>query len=155
LERAVSAPVERQEEEWVTGVSAEALLRLPVRLRGIELGHPVDVVLDPDGRRAIGLVVLCKDEAERFLPLTVAEMEDEEIAVTSSLSLLDEEELDFYRTHASTMRRLRGTTVRSAGKDVGRLEDVVVLRDGVVAEFVVANGKGRERLRIDDTVSLS
>ncbi len=139
----------------MTGVSAETLLKLSVRSRGIELGYPVDVVLDPEGRRALGLIVLCKDEARRFLPLTVAEIGDEEIAVTSPLALLDEEELDFYRRHASTIRRLRGATVRRAGKDVGRLEDVLFLRDGIVFELVVANGKGRERLRIDDTVALA
>ena len=139
----------------MTGVSAETLLSLPVRSRGIDLGHPIDVVLDLDGRRAIGLVVLCKDDEQRFLPLTVAEVRDGEIAVTSALVLLDEAELAYYLRHASTMRRLRGSTVRSAGKEVGRLEDVLVLRDGIVAELVVANGKGRERLRIDDTVTIS
>ena len=139
----------------MTGVSAETLLSLPVRSRGIDLGHPVDVVLDRDGRRAIGLVVLCKDEAQRFLPLSVAEVRDREIVVASPLVLLDEEELDFYLRHASTMRGLRGTTVRSAGQEVGRLEDVLVLRDGIVSELVVANGRGRERLRIDDTVTIS
>jgi len=155
LEKAVSTPVDRQNEKRVTRVSAEALLRLPVKLRGIELGYPIDVVLDPDGRRALGLVVLCKDDEQRFLPLTVAEIGEEEIGVLSSLALLDEGEVDFYRRRASTMRRLRGTTVRREGKDVGHLEDVIVLRDGSFAELVVANGNGRERLRIDEAVELS
>ena len=137
------------------GVSAEALLRLPVKSRGIELGQPIDVVLDPGGRRALGLVVLCKDEEQRFLPLTVAEIGDDEIAVASVLALLDDGELDFYRRRASTMRLLRGKIVRRAGKVVGHLEDVIVLRDGSVAELVVANGDGRERLRNDEAVKLS
>ncbi len=137
------------------GVSAEALLRLPVKSRGIELGQPIDVVLDPGGRRALGLVVLCKDEEQRFLPLTVAEIGDDEIAVASVLALLDDGELDFYRRRASTMRLLRGKIVRRAGKVVGHLEDVIVLRDGSVAELVVANGNGRERLRNDEAVKLS
>jgi len=137
------------------GVSADALLRLPVKVRGVELGHPIDVVLDPDGRRAIGLVVMCKDEQERFLPLTVAEIGDGEIAVASVLALLDDGELDFYRRRASTMRLLRGKIVRRAGQVVGHLEDVIVLRDGSVAELVVANGDGRERLRNDGAVKLS
>ena len=137
------------------GVSADALLRLPVKVRGVELGHPIDVVLDPDGRRAIGLVVMCKDEQQRFLPLTVAEIGDGEIAVASVLALLDDGELDFYRRRASTMRLLRGKIVRRAGQVVGHLEDVIVLRDGSVAELVVANGDGRERLRNDGAVQLS
>ena len=137
------------------GVSADALLRLPVKVRGVELGHPIDVVLDPDGRRAIGLVVMCKDEQQRFLPLTVAEIGDDEIAVASVLALLDDGELDFYRRRASTMRLLRGKIVRRAGQVVGHLEDVIVLRDGSVAELVVANGDGRERLRNDGAVQLS
>jgi len=139
----------------VKGLSAEALLRLPVRLRGIEVGHPVDVVLDPQGRRALGLIVLCKDEEQRFLPLTIAQIGDNEIAVPSALALLAKGELDFYRTHASSMRSLRGKIVRRAGKDVGRLEDVIVSRDGSVADFVVANGNGRVNVRADDGLVLS
>jgi len=126
-----------------------------VKSRGIELGQPIDVVLDPGGRRALGLVVLCKDEEQRFLPLTVAEIGDDQIAVASVLALLDDGELDFYRRRASTMRLLRGKLVRRAGKVVGHLEDVIVLRDGSVAELVVANGNGRERLRNDEAVKLS
>ncbi len=126
-----------------------------MKSRGIELGQPIDVVLDPGGRRALGLVVLCKDEEQRFLPLTVAEIGDDEIAVASVLALLDDGELDFYRRRASTMRLLRGKIVRRAGKVVGHLEDVIVLRDGSVAELVVANGNGRERLRNDEAVKLS
>jgi len=141
--------------ESLKGVSAEALLRLPVKLRGVELGHPIDVVLDPGGRRALGLVVMCKDEEQRFLPLTVAEIGDDEIAVASVLALLDDGELDFYRRRASTLRLLRGRIVRRAGKVVGHLEDVIVLRDGSVAELVVANGDGRERLRNDEAIKLS
>jgi uncharacterized protein YrrD len=137
------------------GVSAEALLRLPVKVRGVELGHPIDVVLDPGGRRALGLVVMCKDEEQRFLPLTVAEIGDDEIAVASVLALLDDGELDFYRRRASTMRLLRGTIVRRDGRIAGHLEDVILLRDGSIAELIVAKGDGRESLQNDEAVKLS
>ncbi len=137
------------------GVSADELLRRPVRSRGIEVGYPIDVVVDPGGRRALGLVVMCKDEVQRFLPLSVAEVGEDEIDLPSVLSLLAEAELDFYRKHASTMRLLRGSTVFRAGEEIGHLEDVIVLRDGTVAELVVANGNGRERLHVDDAVTLS
>ena len=77
------------------------------------------------------------------------------IAVASVLALLDDGELDFYRRRASTLRLLRGRIVRRAGKVVGHLEDVIVLRDGSVAELVVANGGGRERLQNDEAVKLT
>ena len=44
------------------GVSASELLRLPVRMHGIQLGHAVDVIFDRDRRRALGLEVLCGDD---------------------------------------------------------------------------------------------
>jgi hypothetical protein len=124
-------------------------------LRGIELGHPIDLVLDPDGRRALGLVVMCKDDEQRFLPLTIAEIGEDEIVVRSAFSLLALDELDFYRTHARTIRLSRGAAVRRGGQDVGKLEDVIVSRDGSIAELVVANGDGRQLLARDDTVSIA
>ena len=50
-------------------VAADELLRLPVRLHGIQLGRPVDVLLDAEAWRVVGLDVLCGDEVHRFLPL--------------------------------------------------------------------------------------
>lgn len=95
----------------VTGLTAETLLHLPVRVRGIHVGWPVDLILDADGRRAIGLDVLCADEAHRFLPLAAAEVREDEIAVGSALTLLTDVELEFYRTQGST---LRGRGLRDA-----------------------------------------
>ena len=48
--------------------STVELLQLPVRLRGIRLGQPVDVLVDSADWRALGFVVLCGDELQRFLP---------------------------------------------------------------------------------------
>ena len=56
---------------------AGELLRLPVRTRGIEIGRPVDVIVDPVRNRALGFDVLCRDEEHRFLPWTAAVIEDE------------------------------------------------------------------------------
>ena len=42
--------------------SATELLLLPVQLHGIRLGQPVDVLLDLDSWRVLGLVVLCGDK---------------------------------------------------------------------------------------------
>ena len=80
------------------------LLQLPVTLGGIRLGRCVDVVLDDEGERVMGVVVLCGDETERFLALDAAEVRDGEIAVTSALPLL--EDVDFYRRHGTSVRDL-------------------------------------------------
>ena len=70
--------------------SATELLQLPVTVEGIRLGRCVDVVLDDEGERSVGVVVLCGDDVERFLVLDAAEVRDGEIAVSSALPLLDE-----------------------------------------------------------------
>ena len=49
----------------MTGVSGDELLRLPVRVRGIQLGRVVDVLLDPTEARALGVDVLCGDVEDR------------------------------------------------------------------------------------------
>jgi sporulation protein YlmC with PRC-barrel domain len=136
-------------------VSAENLLRLPVRLRGIDVGHAVDVILDPDGRRALGLDILCKDDSHRFLPLTAARVGEGEIAVSSALTLLAADELAFYRKRASTVRLLRGARVQLKGKDVGRLEDVMVSHDGAVAALIVENGDGSRSYALEDELRIT
>ena len=90
------------------GRPAEELLRLPVRLHGIQLGRPVDLILDLVGERALGLDVLCGDDVHRFLPLAAATVGDDEITVRSALTLLEEAELAFYRSRASELSALRG-----------------------------------------------
>jgi len=85
--------------------SASDLLELPVTLRGIRLGRCVDVVLDQELERVVGVVVLCRDDAERFLVLDAAEVRDGSIDVRSALHLL--EDVDFYRQRG---RSLTGPT---------------------------------------------
>ena len=136
-------------------ISAEHLLRLPIRLRGIDVGHAVDVILDPQGRRALGLDVLCKDDAHRFLPLTAAKVGEEEITVASALTMLAADELAFYRKRASTVRLLRGTPVLLKGKSVGRLEDVMVSSDGAIAALIVDDGDGPRSYELEDTLRIT
>ena len=81
---------DRQTVPAMSGVSAAQLLRLPVRVHGIELGRPVDIVLDREHTRALGFEVLCGDEERRFLPLAVATVRETELELRSSLGLLDE-----------------------------------------------------------------
>ena len=82
--------------------SARELLQLPVTLDGIRLGWCVDVVLDDEGERVVGVVVQCGDETERFLVLDTAEVLDGAIAVSSALHLL--EDVDHYRKRGRSLR---------------------------------------------------
>jgi hypothetical protein len=81
------------------GLSAGALLRRPVRLRGVRLGETVDLILDPEGTRVLGFDVLCGDDLHRFLPFPAAELAGGGFVVTSTLTLLDEDQRAFYRRH--------------------------------------------------------
>jgi len=89
--------------------SARELLQLPVTtLHGIRLGRCVDVLLDDEAEHVVGVVVLCGDDAERFLVLDAADVRDDAIAVTSALVLL--EDVDFYRQRGRFLRDLRDPT---------------------------------------------
>ena len=126
------------------GRLAEDLLHLPVRLRGIQLGRPVELLLDLTGGRVHGFDVLCGDEVHRFLPIAAVTARDDELAVSSALTMLDERELAFYRDRATTLGALRGAELERDGTAVGTLRDVVVGEGGVFAA-VVAEPGGIER----------
>jgi sporulation protein YlmC with PRC-barrel domain len=142
-------------DESVTAVLAEELLRLPVRVRGIDLGKVVDLLVDPLARRVLGLDVLCRDESRRFLPLSAAEIADGTITAGSALTLLAEDQLDFYRKRATTLRALRGAPVQLHGTKVGLLTDIVLTHDGAITELVVANGRTRARYPVEVALRLS
>lgn len=80
------------------------LLNLPVRVRGIKLGRPVDLIVDRERSRALGFDVLCGDEAHRFLPFAVAAVRDDEIEIFTPLVLLDFGQVGFYREQADWLR---------------------------------------------------
>jgi hypothetical protein len=82
------------------GRAASELLSLPVRMHGIQLGTPVDALLDERADRLLGFEVLCGDGARRFLPFSVARLRANEIALESALTLIDERDLGFYRRHS-------------------------------------------------------
>jgi hypothetical protein len=117
------------------------LLALPVRLHGIQLGRPVDLLLDRDTLRTVGLDVLCGDEVHRFLPLPTAFVGDDEIAILSPLVLLEEDELHFYRSKTFALSTLRGRPVQRKGRDLGALGDVVVDAAGELVAVVVAGNR--------------
>jgi hypothetical protein len=90
----------------VRGRTAAEVLALPVRLHGIQLGRPVEALLDPTADRLLGFEVRCGDGEHRFLPFSVAEVRPDEITVGSALRLIDERELDWYRRHARRLSEL-------------------------------------------------
>jgi hypothetical protein len=49
----------------MTGRAASEVLALPVRLHGIQLGKPVDALLDPLADRLLGFEVRCGDDEHR------------------------------------------------------------------------------------------
>jgi hypothetical protein len=76
------------------------VLSLPVRMHGIEIGTPVDALLDPASDRLLGFEILCRDGGRRFLPFAVARMGADEIAIDSALTLIDEADIEYYRRNA-------------------------------------------------------
>jgi len=117
----------------------DELLGLPVRLHGVQLARPVDLLLDPNAHRAVGLDLLCGDEMHRFLPLQTAEVGKEEIRILSPFVLLEQRELEFYRSRALALGRLRGQPVERHGRSIGLLHDVVVAEDGQLVAAIVEN----------------
>ena len=132
--------------------SGDEALAMPVRLHGIELGRPVDLLLDRDGLRVVGLDVLCGDEVHRFLPLTTAVVADDQLTILSPLVLLEGDELGFYRSRAFGLSSLRGRAVTRKGKVVGMLRDVVVAPGGDLVAVVLESG---ERIRFDETLGFA
>jgi uncharacterized protein YrrD len=132
--------------------TGDELLGLRVRLHGIELGRPVDLLLDRDGLRVVGLDVLCGDEVHRFLPLPTAAVGADELTIHSPLVLLEEDELAFYRTRAFVLSSLRGRKVTKRGKDLGTLRDVAFAPGGELLAVLLESG---ERLPFDETLGFA
>jgi hypothetical protein len=146
---------ERQNAAVDAARRAESLLQLPVRVRGIQLGRAIDLVLDLDGRRAIGVEVACGDGIRRYLPLAAARVGEDEIVVGSSLLLLSEADLAFYRERARTLSSLRGSSVGGAGGPLGVVVDVLIgARDALVG-LLVDDGERERRVPLDKTVSIA
>ena len=125
-------------------IASGDVLALPVRMHGIGLGRVVELVVDLDVRRVLGFEVRCGDETHRFLPLAAAHVQEDRIAISSPLTLLDE--LEFYRGRGHGLGALRGARVASAGGDLGALRDVVFDADGSIRELVLATAAGEQRV---------
>jgi hypothetical protein len=132
--------------------SGDEVLALPVRLHGVELGRPVDVLLDRETLRVVGLDLLCGDEVHRFLPLPTAAIGDDALTIHSPLVLLEADQLDFYRSRAFVLSSLRGRAVLRKGRAAGRLRDVVFAGDGELLAVVVEPGG---RLPFDESLQFA
>jgi hypothetical protein len=135
----------------MTELYGDEVLARPVRLHGIDLGRPVDLLLDRDGLRVVGADVLCGDDVHRFLPLPTAAI-DEALTIHSPLVLLEEDELDFYRSRAFALSSLRGQAVTRKGKVVGTLRDVVLAPAGGLLAILLETG---ERIEFDGTLGFA
>ncbi len=116
-------------------LSAAALLRLPVRLHGIKLGRPTDLLVDVESWHVLGFVVRGGDESVRFLPWAASQPSEKEIAIGSVLLLL--EDVAFYAKRSSSFRSLIG----------GELRDLLIGADGAVSELEVERDGVRRRLQ--------
>jgi hypothetical protein len=86
-------------------MKTEDLLNTRVLLRGgIELGRVIDVILEADADRPLGLDVLCGDGLHRFLPMAAVSRFRHDIQIESSLTLLEPAELQFYRLNGRSLR---------------------------------------------------
>jgi hypothetical protein len=126
-------------------MSSGDVLALPVRLQGIGLGRTVDLIVDLDVRRVLGFEVRCEDDTHRFLPLAAAHVHEDQIAIGSPLTLLDE--LAFYRARGHGLGALRGARVANARGELGTLRDIVFDAGGPIRELVVATSAGECRIR--------
>lgn len=130
------------------------LLALPVRLHGIQLGRAAEVLLDRETMRAVGLDVLCGDEVHRFLPLPTALVSDD-IVIRSPLVLLEEDELDFYRSRTLPLSSLRGRGIEYRGRHAGTFADAVIAADGELRSVIVDQNGKRVELRYDGAVGIA
>ena len=126
------------------------LLSLPVRHNGIDLGHPVDVLLNLDTGRALGLEVRCRDDVNRFIPLGAARLASDATELASPLALLDD--VAFYRARGAAVRALRGAAVTGHGA-AGPLADVLLADSGAIDSLLVETRSGPTRLRFEPGVT--
>jgi hypothetical protein len=136
----------------VTTLCGNDLLELPVRLHGIQLGRPIDLLLDRKELKVLGLDVLCGDSVHRFLPLPTAAVHEDEIAIASPLVMLEEDELAFYRSRALALTAIRKRPVQRRRREIGRLDDIVLRSDGTLEELIVTSDGVEARVPFDASV---
>jgi hypothetical protein len=122
--------------------TAADALQLPVQLHGIQLGRPVDLLIDVQSWQVLGFVVRCGDESRRFLPFAACQTTSEEIAVASALMLL--EDVAFYTERGASFRSLlngdvQGGELRDFAFDAaGRVTTLEIELDGELRSIPAA-----------------
>lgn len=129
-------------------LSAADLVGIPVRLHGILLGRPTDLMLDASARRVLGFVVESGDDVPRFLPFAASQPGEDAIAVASALMLLDD--VAFYRKHGVSFRSLLGIRIERENAFAGTLIDMHLNPAGDVIELEVDNDGVRDRIVASD-----
>lgn len=129
-------------------LTGDELLRLPVKVRGIQVGRVVDVLLHPTEPRALGADVLCGDDRHRYLPFLAARVERGAFELTSPLVLLDLRSDSFYRVEARALSELRGAPLAGGSP----LQDIVLDRDWGIVELVLGERDGPRRVPLDGLV---
>lgn len=89
-------------------------------MRGIRLGEVESVLLAAAADRILGFDVMCGDGSHRFLPFPTARLADAGVEVDSALTLLDPNELEFYRSEGRSLA------------SVPELRDALVEEEGVL-----------------------
>jgi uncharacterized protein YrrD len=136
----------------VEELTGDGALAMPVRLHGIELGRPVDLLLDREAFRVVGFDVRCGDQVHRFLPLPTAAIGDGALAIHSPLVMLEADQLAFYRSRSFSLASLKRRPVTKNGRKVGVLRDVVFSRDGTLTAVLVDEGT---RVPFDGTLAFA
>lgn len=125
--------------------SATDTLQVPVQLHGIQLGRPVDLLLDLETWHVLGFVVRCGDESRRFLPFAACQTSATEIAVASALMLL--EDVAFYTERAGSFRALLGGDVQGGElrdlrfDGIGAVQTLVLDLDEQIVEIPAAGAR--------------
>ena len=143
-----------QDVATLSSLRSDELLALPVRLHGISLGRPVDLLLDRDELRVVGFDIRCGDDVHRFLPFATALVREDQIALRSPLVLLEEDELAFYEARTFALSSLRGKSVDRAGRREGALREIVLRVDGSPKELVVEDEGRSRRIPFDESVHI-
>lgn len=128
-------------------LSALSALQLPVRLHAIQLGHPIDLLVQAETWRVLGLVVLCGDESVRFLPWAAAQPTADDVSIGSALLLL--EDVAFYESRGTSLRSLLGRRVDRGGRPAGVLRDLRIGPAGSVTELELEQDGETRRVPAD------
>ena len=95
------------------------------------------------------------EEDRAKMPLPTAAVGRDGLTIHSSLVLLEEDELDFYRARALALSSLRGRSVEHGGRAAGSLRDVVLAPSGSLLSVVVEHAGRTERLPFDQTLRIA